>query len=80
MGEMIWYSHLFKSFPQIVMIRHLYMKSKKARFETSLVAQWLRSHTATAEGSGSIPDQETKILHAMQHGQKKKSYTQRNRE
>ena len=32
--------------------------------------QWLRLRTFTAKGLGSIPDQETKILQALQHGQK----------
>ena len=32
--------------------------------------QWLRHHASSAWGTGSIPGWETKILHAMQHGQK----------
>ena len=32
--------------------------------------QWLRLRTFTAKGLGSILDQETKILQALQHGQK----------
>ena len=36
----------------------------------SLAVQWLRIHASTAEGTGSIPGQETKILHAMWHVQK----------
>ena len=39
---------------------------------TSLAVQWLRLHTPSAEGTGSIPGQGTKILHAVWHGQKKK--------
>ena len=39
---------------------------------TSLVAQWLRLCTSTEGGAGSIPGGETKIPHAMWHGQKKK--------
>ena len=35
---------------------------------TSLAVQWLRLHTATAGGTGSIPDWGTKILHAIPHG------------
>ena len=37
---------------------------------TSLVAQWLRLHSANAGGMGSIPSQGTKIPHTMQHSQK----------
>ena len=35
-----------------------------------LVVQWLRIHTSTAEGSGLIPGQETKIPHVVWCGQK----------
>ena len=38
----------------------------------SLVVQWLRLHTATAGGTGSIPGQGTKILHVTQQKKKKK--------
>ena len=38
----------------------------------SLVVQWLGFHTFTDEGSGLIPGWETKILQALQQGQKKK--------
>ena len=34
----------------------------------SLVIQWLRLHTSTGGGAGSIPGQGTKILHATQCG------------
>ena len=39
---------------------------------TSLVVQWLRLciRSANAGGVGSIPDQGTRISHALQHGQK----------
>ena len=36
------------------------------------VVQWLRLHASTAGGVGSTPGQGTKILHTVQHGQKKK--------
>ena len=36
----------------------------------SLVVQWLRLCTSTAEGMDSIPGQRAKILHAMGHGHK----------
>ena len=36
----------------------------------SLEVQWLGLYTLTAEGSGSIPGQETKIPQAVQLGQK----------
>ena len=39
---------------------------------TTLVVQWLRLHTSTAGGGGSIPGQGTKISHALGHGQKRK--------
>ena len=44
------------------------LKFKKCR--NSLVVQWLGLHAFTAEGEGSIPGQGTKILQAMQCGQK----------
>ena len=37
----------------------------------SLLIQWLGFHTFTAQGQGSIPDQETKIPQAMQPKKKK---------
>ena len=45
-------------------------RSKDHIAGTSLVAQWLRLHTANAGGGGLIPDQGSKILHATQHSQK----------
>ena len=45
---------------------------KNTKRRTSLVVQWLRLRTSTAGDTGSIPGRETKILHAAQHGQKKK--------
>ena len=39
---------------------------------TSLVGQWLRVCTSATGGTGPIPGQETKILHAVQHSKKKK--------
>ena len=39
---------------------------------TSLAVQWLRLHTSTAGGAGSIPGGGTKIPRATRHGQKKK--------
>ena len=38
----------------------------------SLVVQWLGLHAFTAEGPGSIPGRETKILQATWHDQKMK--------
>ena len=48
---------------------------------TSLVAQWLRLHTSTTGGMGSIPGQGTKISHATQPKKKerKKEKEQANR-
>ena len=37
---------------------------------TSLAVKWLRLYATTTGGEGSIPGWETKIPHAMQHGQK----------
>ena len=37
----------------------------------SLAVQWLRLHASNAGGMGSAPSWGTKILPAMQHGQKK---------
>ena len=37
-----------------------------------LVVQWLRFHASTARDLGSIPDQRTKMLHALQCRKKKK--------
>ena len=39
---------------------------------TSPVGQWLRVCTSATGGTGPIPGQETKILHAVQHSKKKK--------
>ena len=38
---------------------------KKIHRGTSLVAQWLRLRASTAGGTGLIPGQETKTLHAV---------------
>ena len=40
---------------------------------TSLAVQWLGLHALTVKGPVSIPCWGTKILHAMQHSQKKKT-------
>ena len=37
----------------------------------SLAVQWLRLHAFTAKGMSSIPGQGTKILQAVQYGQKR---------
>ena len=47
--------------------RHL----RRVGFGTSPVAQWLRLHTSTAQGTGLIPGQGIKILHAA-HTTKRK--------
>ena len=38
----------------------------------SLAVQWLGLHNFTAEGTGSIPGQESRIPQAARYGQKKK--------
>ena len=50
----------------------LIKKSLEETGKTSLTFQWLRIHAFTIRGVGSIPDQGTKILHAMPCHQKKK--------
>ena len=48
-------------------------KIKRQRtWGTSLVVQWLRLLTSTAEGMGLIPGRGTKSLHAIWHSKKKK--------
>ena len=46
------------------------MKREKECWQGSPVVQCLGSSAFTAEGPGSIPGQETKILQAMRHGKK----------
>ena len=46
--------------------------SKSDFMGTSLVVQWLKLHDFNAGDMGSIPGWETKIPHAVRHGQKKK--------
>ena len=46
------------------------LKNRKKIKGTSLVGQWLRHRPSTAEGTGLIPDQGTKIPHARGHSQK----------
>ena len=36
-----------------------------------MAVQWLRHHTSSAEGRGSIPSPGTKIPHALQQGHNK---------
>ena len=49
----------------------VYRKYRR-RIRTSIAVQWLRVHASTAAGAGSIPGWGTKILCAMQNGQKNK--------
>ena len=48
------------------------MVNSKTKTRTSLVVHWLRLHTNTAGGMGSIPGQGTKILYATECSQKEK--------
>ena len=48
------------------------LRIQKLKARTSLVVQWLRLHASTSGSTGSIPSQETKILHAPWCCQKKK--------
>ena len=45
-------------------------KNKITSVGNSLVVQWLGVHPSTAWGTGYIPGQESKSLHATWHGQK----------
>ena len=49
----------------------MYIENRR-RIRTSIAVQWLRIHAFTAGGAGSIPVWGTKILSAVQNGQKKK--------
>ena len=49
--------------------RHTLLYLRQITRETSLAAQWLGLCASTAEGTGSIPGQGTKILHATRCGQ-----------
>ena len=57
-----FYSAELSSSPDISMLK----------FSNSLEVQWLRLHVSTADSTGSILAQGTKILHAMWHDQMKK--------
>ena len=46
----------------------IFLVSKIRVIGTSLVVQWLGVHASTTGGTGSIPGQGTKILHATQWG------------
>ena len=46
--------------------------SKRDNLRNAPVVLWLELHASTAGGTGSIPGQGTKILHAAQHSQKKR--------
>jgi len=48
------------------------LEPKRNLLGTSLVVQWLRLHSPSAEGMGLIPGKKTKILHDTQHSLKKK--------
>ena len=50
-------------------------ESKDMTLGEFLVVQWLELHASTAGDMGLIPGQGTKILHAVQRGQKKKKKT-----
>ena len=62
----------FQCLQVAVFLKNILKKKKKFCPGTSLAVRWLRLHTSTAAGAGSIPTQGTKILHATRHGQKKK--------
>ena len=49
--------------------------SLRVRLGDFLTVQWLGLHTSTAAGTGSIPGQGTKILHAARCGTKKNKDT-----
>ena len=53
--------------------------SKSDFMGTSLVVQWLKLHNFDAGDMGSIPGWETKIPHAVRHGQKTNKQTNKPR-
>ena len=57
-----FYSAELSSYPDLSMLK----------FSNSLEVSWLRLHAVTADSTGPIIGQGTKILHAMWHGQIKK--------
>ena len=74
------WSIIYKNFESLCCTSetNIYCKStipefKKAQTRTSLAVQWLRLCTSIAVGMSSIHGRGTKILRAVQHGQKIKS-------
>ena len=51
----------------------MFKEEKRKVLWTFLEVQWLRLLTPNAGGMGSIPHQETKILHALGEAKKKKA-------
>ena len=54
----------------------LFKEEKRKVLWTFLEVQWLRLLTPNARGMGSVPHQETKILHALGEAKKKKKKNQ----
>ena len=56
----------------ILSSQYFFFRKSKPIIGNYLTVQWLGLHASTAGGTGLIPDQGTKIPHAMRCGQKKK--------
>ena len=71
-----WYIHKREYYPVIkknnAVLYGLYRISSKDVVFIDLVVQWLRPCDPNAGGTGLISGQGTKILHTVQHHQKKK--------
>ena len=63
----VWYLDNFTClYYQLCLRKHLRLSPwLNITCRTSLAVQWLRLHASTAGGTGSIPGQGTKILHAV---------------
>ena len=64
-------SHIYK-FVQLFFFFFISLTTKMKAPGTSLAVRWLRLHTSTAGGAGSIPGWETKIPHATTQPKKRR--------
>ena len=78
-GQSVWVLILVQLLTKETLPWGMYLKSlsqflhEKYATGTSLTAQGLWLHASNARGTGSIPASETKVLHAMLCGQKKRN-------
>ena len=81
--KLLYFFNLFLLFSSLYIMHYIFIsciifsESKlmyilKSIVGNSLAVQWLGLCISTVVSTGSIPGQGSKILHAMQHGQKKK--------